>query len=187
MAQTGTQMLEFEILQPTQQQQQQQQPGQRPSPGLRGGGGSSETPRSQSQPNDRAAESPSQGGGSIGPITGDFRSWSDAMRDVEEMVDRPDLRAQAVTIRDRVRQTRAEMKRHGEEPKWQLVEDMIAKPLQELKREVRAELLRRTAGKNELVPIDRDPVPSQYSRAVQRYYENLGSAKQAPSAPGSNP
>jgi hypothetical protein len=69
------------------------------------------------------------------------------------------------------------MKRHGEQPQWDLVEDMVAKPLRELKQQVRAELLRRTAEKNELVPIDRDPVPARFSDAVQRYYENLGSAR----------
>jgi hypothetical protein len=98
------------------------------------------------------------------------------MRDVEEMVGDPDLRAQANTIRDRVRQMRADMKRHGEEPKWDLVEELVAQPLRELKREVRAELLRRTATKNQLVPIDRDPVPAEFTEAVRQYYENLGSA-----------
>ncbi|MCC9601648.1 hypothetical protein LOC67_13905 [Stieleria sp. JC731] len=123
-----------------------------------------------------AADSQTQAG-PIGPLTGDFREWSDRMRDVEEMVDDPELRAQATTIRDRVRQMRAEMKRHGEAPQWNLVEDMIAQPLRELEKEVRAELLRRTAGKNELVPIDRDPVPAEFADAVRRYYENLGSAR----------
>jgi hypothetical protein len=98
------------------------------------------------------------------------------MRDVEEMVGDPDLRARANTIRDRVRQMRADMKRHGEQPQWNLVEELIAEPMRELKQEVRAELLRRTASKNELVPIDRDPVPAEFTEAVRRYYENLGSA-----------
>ena len=127
-----------------------------------------------------AAESPSRGGGPIGPITGDLREWSDQMRDVEEMVGDPDLRARANTIRDRVRQMRADMKRHGEPPQWELVEDMVAEPLRELKQEVRAELLRRTASKNELVPIDRDPVPAEFTEAVRRYYENLGTAEDSP-------
>ncbi len=108
-------------------------------------------------------------------MTGDFREWSDQMRDVEEMVGDPELRAQANSIRDRVREMRSEMKRHGEPPQWELVEEMVAEPLRELTREVRAELLRRTASKNELVPIDRDPVPAEFSDAVQKYYENLGS------------
>ena len=81
---------------------------------------------------------------------------------------------------------RAEMKRHGEPPKWELVEDLIAEPLRELKKEVRAELLRRTASKNELVPIDRDPVPAEFADAVQRYYENLGSAEGPASQEGAS-
>jgi hypothetical protein len=137
----------------------------------------SQQPRQDSgQSNNQAAESESLGGGRIGPITGDFREWSDQMRDVEEMVGDPDLRAQANTIRDRVRQMRADMKRHGEEPKWGLVEELVAQPLRELRKEVRAELLRRTATKNQLVPIDRDPVPVEFAEAVRQYYENLGSA-----------
>ena len=97
------------------------------------------------------------------------------MRDVEEMVGDADLRAQANTIRDRVRQMRTEMKRGSQKPQWELVDELIAQPLRELKKEVRAELLRRTASKNELVPIDRDPVPAEFTEAVRRYYENLGS------------
>ncbi|KAA5545861.1 hypothetical protein FYK55_02775 [Roseiconus nitratireducens] len=168
----------------SQQQGSQQQGGEgqpssqadRPSPGLRGGGGQSGDERREesTQPNNRAADSPSTGG-PIGPMTGDFRSWSDRMRDVEEMVNDPDLRARAGAIRDRVRQMRVEMKRHGDSPQWNLVEDLVAEPLRELQADVKAELLRRTANKNALVPIDRDPVPEQFSDAVQRYYENLGS------------
>jgi hypothetical protein len=164
---------------------QSQSGGRRPAPGLRGdspgrsGRGEADRER-RSESNRWAAESPS-GGGAIGPITGDFRTWSDRMRDVEEMVDDPELRGRAMTIRDRVRQMRGDMKRHGEQPQWELVDEMIAQPLRELKREVRAELLRRTAAKNQLVPIDRDPVPAEFSEAVQRYYENLGSTN--PDAP----
>jgi hypothetical protein len=98
------------------------------------------------------------------------------MRDVEEMVGDSDLRARASAIRNRARQMRIEMKRHGEQPQWELVEKLVAEPLRELRRDVRAELLRRTAEKNELVPIDRDPVPTEFSEAVRRYYEQLGAA-----------
>jgi hypothetical protein len=34
--------------------------------------------------------------------------------------------------------------------------------------------LRKAGDRNSLVPIDRDPVPGQYSESVRRYYENLG-------------
>ncbi|EMI51801.1 hypothetical protein RSSM_06778 [Rhodopirellula sallentina SM41] len=54
---------------------------------------------------------------------------------------------------------------------------MIAEPLRELRRDVREEWMRRSAEKNALVPIDRDPVPDQYSNAVREYYERLGSGQ----------
>ena len=54
-----------------------------------------------------------------GPITGEgFRQWSDRMRDVEELLDDPELRAEAARIRDRVRGAREEFKRHSKEPDW---------------------------------------------------------------------
>ena len=112
------------------------------------------------------------------PIAGDgFREWTDRLRDVEEMVEDPEIRSRASRIRDRAREVRLELKRHSKEPQWRLVEKMIAEPLRELKRDVQEELLRRSAEKNALVPIDRDPVPDQFSDAVRKYYENLGSGR----------
>ena len=120
-----------------------------------------------------AADSPS---GS--PITGDgFREWTDRLRDVEEMVQDPELRSEAARIRDRMRDVRVDLRRHSKAPQWPLVEKMIAQPLRELKRNVQEELIRRSAEKNALVPIDRDPVPDQFTDAVRQYYENLGSGR----------
>ena len=47
----------------------------------------------------------SRGGpGPGGPIRGEgFREWTDRMRDVEELLDNPDMRSEAARIRDRVR------------------------------------------------------------------------------------
>ncbi|TWT76390.1 hypothetical protein CA13_68840 [Planctomycetes bacterium CA13] len=120
-----------------------------------------------------AADSPS---GS--PITGNgFRDWSDRLRDVEEMLESPELRSRANRIRDRARDIRVDLQRKSEAPQWDLVEEMIAKPLRELRRDVQEEWMRRSAEKNSLVPIDRDPVPKEYADAVHRYYENLGSGR----------
>jgi hypothetical protein len=120
-----------------------------------------------------AADSPSSS-----PITGDgFREWTDRLRDVEEMVEDPELRSDASRIRDRIRDVRVDLRRHSKPPQWPLVDEMIAKPLRELKRNVQEELLRRSAEKNALVPIDRDPVPEQFTDAVRQYYENLGSGR----------
>jgi hypothetical protein len=112
------------------------------------------------------------------PLTGDgFIEWSDRLRDVEEMVDSPELRSEAARIRDRARDVRLEFRRNSKEPQWELVEKMIAQPLRELKRSVSEELLRRSAEKNAPVPIDRDPVPVEFTDAVQKYYESLGSGR----------
>jgi len=112
------------------------------------------------------------------PITGEgFREWSDRLRDVEQMVEDPALRAEATRIRERAREVRGEMKRHSQPPQWDEVEEMIAKPLRELKTNVAQELLRRSADRHAIVPIDRDPVPDRYGEAVRRYYENLGSGQ----------
>ena len=39
---------------------------------------------------------------------------------------------------------------------------------------VAEELLRRSAERQELVPIDRDPVPQEFTDRVRLYYEQLG-------------
>lgn len=109
-----------------------------------------------------------------GPITGaEYSQWSDRLRDVEEMLDVPELRAEAARIRDRARNTRQELKRHAKEPQWNLVKTEIAGPLVELRARITEELARRQS-KEALVPIDRDPVPTRYSELVRRYYEQLG-------------
>ena len=93
------------------------------------------------------------------------------------MVDDPEMRSQAARIRDRARELRREMRRHAKEPQWPLVEELIAKPLRELRRDVAEELMRRSAERNANVPIDRDPVPEQFSDAVRLYYERLGAGR----------
>ena len=112
------------------------------------------------------------------PITGgEFREWSDRMRDVEELVADPRLRNQAAQIRDRARGFRREFQRHSKEPKWDLVRDMVVTPLKELQVQITEELLRRSAEKTAIVPIDRDPVPQRFQNQVERYFEQLGSGK----------
>ena len=90
------------------------------------------------------------------------------------MID-PELRWQATEIRQAARDIRSEMKKHAADPKWADVEDMVAKPLRELKRKVADELVRKAAKRTEIVPLDRDPVPSEFTRGVRQYFENLGS------------
>jgi hypothetical protein len=114
-----------------------------------------------------------------GPITGaEYTQWTDRLRDVEEMLDVPELRAEAARIRDRVRNVRQDLKRHSKEPQWDLVRMQIAGPLVELRSRIAEELARRES-KEALVPIDRDPVPTRYSELVRRYYEELGKSETA--------
>ena len=118
-----------------------------------------------------------------GPLTGDnYVDWSDRLRDVEEMLDDPELRQQVARIRGRARTVRADFKRHGKEPQWDLVQTDIYKPLVQLRDAVIEELARRSSDES-LTPIDRDPVPPKYAEKVRRYYEELGSAERKAPAP----
>ncbi|MBX3438430.1 MAG: hypothetical protein KF861_13140, partial [Planctomycetaceae bacterium] len=117
-------------------------------------------------------------GGMERPLTGgDFAAWSDRLRDVEEMVDDPSLRARAAQIRDRARQMRIDLKqRHSESPNWDLVRSDVYGPLLELRDRLAEEIARREPTDG-VVPLDRDPVPDRYTELVERYYERLGSGR----------
>jgi len=170
--------------------------GNRPSESERQGGGQQGSPQDGSQrqanntgrnrPNAEGRNDPAGWGGGVrlpdqwggvdprGPITGeDYRQWSDGLREVEEMLEEPDLRNEVARVRDRARSMRVEFKRHGKEPEWDLVAMQITKPLNVL-RERLAEELAKLESDEALVPIDRDPVPSRYAELVRKYYENLG-------------
>jgi hypothetical protein len=109
-----------------------------------------------------------------GPMTGDrFVEWSDRLRNVEEMVDDPNLRAEIARIRETAKGVRVDYKRNGVEPKWDMVKMKIGNPLAELHNRITEELARRES-KESLVPLDRDPVPPKYVERVRRYYEELG-------------
>lgn len=127
---------------------------------------------------DRMLEGLNGGGvGPGGPITGEgFRQWSDRMRDVEDLLQDPQLRSDAARIRDRVRGAREEFKRHSVTPAPQRLKALVADPIRELRDRV-AEEVRRRESPDSLVPIDRDPVPPQYAEGVRRYYERLGSGR----------
>lgn len=113
----------------------------------------------------------------VAPLSGeDFLEWSDRLRDVEEMLSDPKLRAEAARIRDQAKAIRKDVKRHSAPPNWDLVREMVSEPLVELQNKVASELLRRTS-KEALVPIDRDPVPPKYEARVRKYYERLGAGQ----------
>ena len=111
------------------------------------------------------------------PLTGDgFVDWSDRLRNVEEMLDAPELRREVADIREAAKVMRSEFKREGAKPKWDIVKSQISKPLAELRSRLNDELARRES-RESLVPIDRDPVPVKYSDRVRRYYEELGRSR----------
>jgi hypothetical protein len=163
------------------------QPGDNPQSQPGRGEGRGEQPRLANQGRRGLADRPGQdrqaggvgfdrGGerGPGGPFREDgFREWNDRMRATEDLLDDPQLRAEAARIRDRVRAAREEFKRHAKEPDWKQLQDMVQKPLTELRDRV-AEEVRRRESPDALVPIDRDPVPPRFTDGVRKYYERLG-------------
>jgi len=110
-------------------------------------------------------------------MTGDnYRDWAERLGNVEEMLEKPEMRTQVTRIRDRARNFRSEFKRQAKEPQWDLVRLQVLTPLNELREQVNQELLRHESSEA-LVPIDRDPVPSKFSELVKRYYEKLGKSE----------
>jgi len=99
------------------------------------------------------------------------------MREVEEMLDDPELRDRVAQVRDRARAVRAEYKRHGTEPKWDLVESQLLGELQVLQQRIQEELARLDSDRT-MVPLDREPVPEEFDALVQRYYELLGQRRE---------
>ena len=117
--------------------------------------------------------------GQEGPITGgDFRSWADQLRDVQEMIDDPDLRGELARVLDRARNMRSEFVRHSKNPQWNLLEGQVLNPLVEVRQRVAEELARRDA--STVAPLDRDPVPGRYAELVSRYYQSLGQGEPTP-------
>ena len=120
-----------------------------------------------------------QGGGggnrsATRPLTGDdFSEWSDQLRDIEEMLEDPELRNRVAQVRDRARAMRAEFKRHGEMPQWDLVKSQLLGEMQALQQRIDQEVARLQSDRA-MVPVDREPVPEEFDSLVQRYYELLG-------------
>jgi hypothetical protein len=109
-----------------------------------------------------------------GPLTGEnFVPWSDRLREVEEMIDVPELRNGVAAARERARVMRQEFKKDLKKPDWAVVRLQVINPLVEVRDRIAEELARRESTAS-LVPIDRDPVPNRYSDLVRKYYEELG-------------
>jgi hypothetical protein len=111
------------------------------------------------------------------PITGeDFSGWSDRLREVEQLVDDSGMRDEVAKARDRARVFRQDFKRERKKPDWAVLQLQVMKPLTEVHQKLVDELARRQS-QDALVPLDRDPVPNQYSDLVRHYYEELGKEK----------
>src|SRR5262249_51397878 len=146
-----------------QRDQQGQQGGDRQDGGQPGGGG-------RAGALDRVIDGFNGGPAGPGnPITGEgFRQWVDRMREVEELLENPEMRAEAARIRDRVRGAREEFKRHAKVPDWNQLKQLVADPIRELRDRV-AEEVRRRESPDSLVPIDRAPVPPQFAESGRRH------------------
>lgn len=116
-----------------------------------------------------------RGEGAVGgPITGsDFVDWASRMRDVEQVLDEQALRNQLATARERAASMRADFRQSRIKPKADLVRRQILDPINEVRVELHDDLARIT-DTNNLVPLDHDPVPENYSELVRKYYEKLG-------------
>jgi hypothetical protein len=111
------------------------------------------------------------------PLTGeDFARWNERLRDVEELVDTPEMRNAVATARERARLLRRDFRQDLKKPDWTVVELQVLKPLVEVRSRLAEELARRES-KESLAPIDRDPVPNRFAESVRRYYEELGKDK----------
>ena len=154
--------------------------GQQPGQGQQQGRGQQQSSGTESRTANRggALQRMSPGNNEYGPLTGnDYSTWVDSLRDVEELVSDPSMRGEVVRIREAAREMRVDYKRHSKEPQWSLVRKLVAEPIAQLREKVQEELLRKSSERNAIVPIDHDPVPSKYQLQQDRYYENLGGAK----------
>lgn len=112
-----------------------------------------------------------------GVFTGSgYDQWSDRLRNVEELLNNPELRNEAAKVLDRARSLRIDLKRSNEAPQVANLNARITQPLIELRDRVVEELSKKDAGKN-LAPVDRDPVPAEFRDLVKRYYQELGAGK----------
>ncbi len=105
-----------------------------------------------------------------------YGSWSDRLRNVEELLNQPELRNDAAQVLDNARSLRFETQRNNEPPQADQIQARIVQPLAELRNRVAEELAKQGA-QQPTVPVDRDPVPPAYRDLVRRYYTELGAGQ----------
>ncbi len=163
------------------QQGQDNQNGQQNQGGQNGGRAGARDRLTQLARNlnngNRQAGGDAYGGERGGPITGgDYVNWADRMRDVEQALDPQDLRNQLTTVRERTSALRAQFRVNGRRPDDKYVREQIIEPMTQVRVWLQEEIARQQNASS-LVPLDRDPVPDNYSELVRKYYEKLGSAQ----------
>jgi hypothetical protein len=108
------------------------------------------------------------------PLTGEgYDRWTDRLRNVEELLNQPELRNEAAKVLDNARAMRIDHERNDAAPQVDHLQMRILNPLVELRDRVAEELAKRDT-KNPMVPVDRDPVPPAFRELVKRYYQELG-------------
>lgn len=108
------------------------------------------------------------------PLTGgNFSEWIERLSTVEALLEEPSVRARVSEARETAEAMRRDFKRHGKLPQWDSIQGEIGTPLNEVSFWLQSEL-ERIVNPDTLQSIDRDPVPEDYDRIVQRYYESLG-------------
>jgi hypothetical protein len=157
--------------------QQQGQAGQQSQGGQAGGRGGDRERLTQLARQLNNGGAVTAGGENGGPLTGgDYVNWADRMRDVEQVLDPPDLRYQLATVRERASALRGQYRQSGRAPDEKVVREQLIVPMTQVRVWLQEEIARQQNA-NSLVPLDRDPVPDNYSELVRKYYEKLGSAQ----------
>lgn len=170
------------------QAQQGQVPGQGQQPGQSPSGQQPGSQRGQASGVPATANRASGGGDRGGalffdegaeqtnrsPLTGEgYDQWTDRLRNVEELLNQPELRNEAAKVLDNARSLRVDHQRNNEAPQADNLAMRITQPLVELRNRVAEELAKRDTN-NPMVPVDRDPVPPAFRELVKRYYKELG-------------
>lgn len=108
------------------------------------------------------------------PFTGEgYDRWTDRLRNVEELLNQPELRNEAAKVLDNAHAMRIDHERNDAAPQVDHLQMRILNPLVELRDRVAEELAKRDT-KNPMVPVDRDPVPPAFRELVKGYYQELG-------------
>ena len=95
------------------------------------------------------------------------------LRNIEDMLQTPEMRQQAAVIRERMRQIMQNKKRFSKKPHAEEINDKLYTPILQLKDKVKEELARLNDTKNK-IRVDRDPVRAKYQKQVRTYFERLG-------------